>query len=310
MPQSVLITGGTGLIGRSLTRELVRNAYEVIILTRGDSKPPLNNVSFAHWDIDKEEVDVHAIGNPDFIIHLAGAGVMDKPWTSTYKKIILESRTKSSALLIKYLKENETQVKTIVSSSAIGWYGGDPSSPQKKNAFIESDLPDPSYLGETCRQWEESIDKAKDLQIRVIKLRTGIVLAKDGGAFTEFKKSLKFGIASVLGSGQQIISWIHIDDLVQMYISAMKDGSMEGAYNAVAPTPVTNKTLILKTAERLKGRFFLPVNVPQFVLKLLLGQRSIEILKSATVSSKKIEDTGFQFSYPTIDKALDELCKG
>lgn len=308
MLESVLITGGTGLIGKPLTKELVSKGYNVIILTRGESKPECNNVSYAHWNIETGEIDYSATGDPDYIIHLAGAGVMDKAWTAAYKKTIVDSRIKSSALLLKYLKQKTNKVKAIVSSSAIGWYGGDASSTYKKNGFIETDPPANDFLGDTCRLWEESISPARAAGIRVVNLRTGIVLSNEGGAFPEFKKSLQFGIASVLGSGIQVISWIHIHDLVEMYITAMTDANLTGPYNAVAPFPVTNKTLIIKTAERLKGKFYLPVHVPEFVLKLMMGQRSVEILKSTTVDSKKIQDAGFNFAYKTINEALDNLC--
>ncbi len=304
----VLISGGTGLIGTNLTRHLIEKNYEVIILTRDKDKPSENpKISYAHWDIKNQEIDDEAIKKVDHIIHLAGAGVMDKKWTKEYKSQIVESRTKSSSLLIKPLHENPHHVKSFVSASAIGWYGGDTKPLKRKEGFIETDPADNSFLGETCLLWEASVAPVAEMGIRLVKLRTGIVLSNDGGAYKEFKMPLKFGIAGILGNGRQVVSWIHIDDLCRMYIEAMENQELNGSYNAVAPMPVTNKKLILHTAETIKNKFYIPIHVPELILKIMMGQRSMEILKSATVSDKKIKATGFTFLYPSIEAAIEEL---
>jgi uncharacterized protein (TIGR01777 family) len=206
--------------------------------------------------------------------------------------------------LLDALKKGNHQVKTIVSSSAIGWYG-----PDKKTdyAFVETDAAEEDFLGTTCRQWEESISTAEILGIRVCKLRTGIVLSNEGGALVEFKKPLQMGIAAILGNGKQMVSWIHIEDLCRMFIHAIENPRLTGSFNAVAPMPVSNKTLTLTLAKLLRGRFFIPIHVPTFILKLMLGESSIEILKSTTVSCEKIKSTGFTFYYPSIDAALKAL---
>ena len=173
--------------------------------------------------------------------------------------------------------------------------------------FVESDPPDENFLGETCRLWEQSIEPVIHLKKRLVKLRLGIVLSNDGAAFVEFKKPLQFGIAAILGNGKQMISWIHIDDVCRLFVYAMENEQLGGSYNAVAPAPVNNKNLILKLAELMRKQFYIPVYVPEFILKLFLGQRSIEILKSATVSCEKIKSEGFTFLYPSIDVALIEL---
>ena len=190
----------------------------------------------------------------------------------------------------------------MVSASAIGWYGPDRILPNP-TPFAESDPADESFLGSTCRQWEESIEPVTQSGKRLVKLRIGIVLSKDGGALKEFIKPLKFGVAAILGSGKQIISWIHIDDLVQLFITAMEIETWQGTYNAVAPNPVSNKELTLQLAKSRK-KFFIPIHVPTFILKIMLGEMSVEILKSATVSSQKVQKAGFQFSFPTIKDAL------
>ena len=303
--QTILITGGTGLVGKALTKMLIEKNYKVIILSRS-LKDKINSpeLSYALWDVEKQTIDMEAISKADGIIHLAGAGVVDKRWTSAYKNEILSSRTRSSLLLVDALKKGNHQVKTIVSSSAIGWYG-----PDKKTdyAFVETDAAEVDFLGTTCRQWEESISTAEIMGIRVCKLRTGIVLSNDGGALAEFKKPIQMGIAAILGNGKQMVSWIHVEDLCRMFIHAIENSKLTGSFNAVAPMPVSNKTLTLTLAKILKGRFFIPIHVPAFILKLMLGESSIEILKSTTVSCEKIKSTGFTFYYPSIDAAIKAL---
>jgi uncharacterized protein (TIGR01777 family) len=304
----VLISGGTGLIGTKLTHHLTDNNYDVIILSRNKNKSSDNpKVSYVFWDVKKEIIDAELLKKADHIIHLAGAGVMDKRWTTTYKKEIIESRTKSAGLLINSLKQNEHHVKTFVSASAIGYYGADDDPLLHNEGFIESDPADKNFLGETCVLWEASVEPATELGIRLVKIRTGIVLGNVGGAFKEFKMPLKFGVAAILGNGKQILSWIHIDDLCRIYIDAITNSEMSGVYNGVAPSPVSNKKLMLVTAEKFRNKFFIPIHVPTFFLKLFLGEKSIEILKSATVSAKKIKSTGFTFLYPTIEAAIEEL---
>lgn len=302
---TVLITGGTGMIGRALTKALRANDYEVIILTR--EKPaaqPPPGIRYATWDIGRGQIDPGAIKEADHIVHLAGANVGEKRWTAKRKKEIVSSRVDSSRLLVKAIREIPNHIRSVISASAIGWYGPDPAG--HSDGFIESDPPADDFLGQTCRQWEESIDPVAQSGKRLVKLRTGIVLSKDGGALKEFKKPLKFGAAAILGSGRQIISWIHIDDLVNLYVAAIKNEKMNGVYNAVAPQPVSNKTLV-KTLARSMKRFYIPVPVPAFALRVALGEMSIEVLKSTTVSSKKIQETGFGFLYNDIEEAMNSL---
>lgn len=305
---TVLITGGTGMIGKELTKHLSGRGYQVIILTREIPAHTShgNKVSYALWDVNKQTIDLEAVQKADFIIQLAGAGVVDKKWTESYKAEIRDSRTKSSALLIDTLRKNANKVQAVVSASAIGWYGEDPS--RGREGFIESDEYAPDFLGETCKMWEESIDPITQIGKRLVKLRLGIVLSNTGGALTEFKRPLNFGIAGILGSGKQVVSWIHIDDLCKMFIAGIENLNLSGVYNAVAPKPVTNKVLTLQLAQAMRGKFFIPLHVPSFVLQLMLGTRSIEVLKSTTVNNDKIRKTGFTFDYPTIADAMKQLC--
>jgi hypothetical protein len=246
---------------------------------------------------------------------LAGAGVADKRWSESRKQEIVDSRTKSSALLVKALQETPNKVKAVISASAIGWYGPDEMNTQNNEGaakgFVETDPSYPDFLGTTCAAWEASIApvtaNTNGLQKRLVCLRTGIVLSKQGGALKEFLKPLAVRMAAVLGNGQQMISWIDVRDLAKMFMYAIEHENMSGSYNAVAPSPVSNKTLTQTLANVLYGKFYITTYVPSFVLKIMLGEMSIEVLKSTTVSAQKIQDAGFVFDYPEITKSLSTL---
>lgn len=298
---TILITGGTGMIGRALTNALLERNHRVIILTR--RMPGMHygsRVGYALWDTDKGTIDADAIAQTDCIVHLAGANVGEKRWTDQRKKEIIESRVKSGELIVKALREMPNKVKAVISASAMGWYGPDPAIPNPK-PFTEEDPAYDDFLGQTCVKWEQALEPVTHQGIRLVKLRTSIVLSKAGGALKEFIKPLRFGFATILGSGKQVISWIHIDDLVNLYISAIEKEEMTGVYNAATPKPVSNKELILQVARSRNGGRFIAVRVPAFVLKLVLGEMSIEVLKSTTLSCEKIKRAGFVFKYPTLE---------
>jgi uncharacterized protein (TIGR01777 family) len=308
---SVLITGGTGLVGTAVKTLLEAKGYEVVLLSR--SKSSIKGQ--AHWDINAGTIDSTAIAEADYIIHLAGAGVADKRWSESRKQEILDSRTKSSALLVKALQETPNKVKAVISASAIGWYGPDQMNTHNNEGtaqgFVETDPSYPDFLGTTCAAWEASIApvtaNTNGLQKRLVCLRTGIVLSKNGGALKEFLKPLAVRMAAVLGNGKQMISWIDVRDLAKMFVYAIEHENISGSYNAVAPSPVSNKTLTQTLANVLYGKFYITTYVPSFVLKIMLGEMSIEVLKSTTVSAQKIQDAGFVFDYPEITKSLSTL---
>jgi uncharacterized protein (TIGR01777 family) len=313
---TVTITGGTGLIGTALSAMLAENGYDVIILSRNpietaaqhnyEEKSPAfrhtGKIYYSRWDVENQYVDPLALAKSDYIIHLAGAGVAEKSWSETRKKEILESRTTSGKLLVKSLQSQPNNVKAVISASAIGWYGPDNGTP-----FKEDDIPSNDFLGSTCVAWENSIKPIESLGIRLAKLRLGIVLSGKGGALAEFRKPLYTGVAAVLGSGEQVISWIHIEDVCRLFMFVMENESCSGAFNAVAPNPVTNKLLVKKLANNITGNKHISINVPAFVLKLMLGEMSIEVLKSCTVSSEKIKNIGFDFKFPTIETAINAI---
>ncbi len=329
---TIMITGGTGTVGKRLTDLLLEKGYAVIIVGRGGSakesstskpstssgEPAQTKLRYAQWNIAAQTIDETAIQQADYIVHLAGAGVADKRWSEARKKEIANSRIDSCGLIVKALSSIPNKVKGVISASAIGWYGpdnqdgidgGETTAVSNTIGFTEEANPYPDFLGDTCKAWEESIAPVKAFGKRLVILRTGIVLSNVGGALVEFKKPLLFKTAAILGSGNQMISWIHVNDLCNQYIYAIENEQMNGVYNAVAPTPVSNKTLAIELAKKICGSFYIPFYVPAFVLKLVLGEMSIEVLKSATVSSRKMEAAGFHFQYPTINDALTELTR-
>ncbi len=302
--ETVLITGGTGLIGTALSKFLVSRGNQVIILTRNPKarRSSSPGISYAAWNIDAQSANEEAFQKAKYVIHLAGAGVADKPWTDKRKLEIVESRTEGSNLLIKAISRIPNEIVSVVSASAVGWY-------KQNNSLqaVETDPPDPGFLGETCRVWENAMQPVTELGKRLVILRTGIALSNEGGAFPAFANPVKYGIAGILGNGKQIISWIHIEDLCRLYTEAMMNPAWSGVYNAVAPHPVNNRTFTLELAKKMKGRFFIPIPVPNFMLRLMLGERSEEVLKSSNISANKLKQQGFQFIYPTIDAAFREL---
>ena len=293
------ITGGTGTIGKALTAYLTAKGHTIIVLCRSMPRTPQKNIRYVLWNPSRMEIQGTALQEADYLIHLAGAGVADKRWTTQRKKEIVESRTKSSETLVHFLRTVPNKVKAVMSMSAIGWYG-----PDRGKIFTEDDPVYNDFLGNTCKAWEESISSVTELGKRLVILRTGIVLSKEGGALVEFVKPIRFGIAPILGSGKQMISWIHIDDLCSLFEWAIENENIKGIFNAVAPKPVSNKTMMLTLARSLRGRMYLSVPVPAWVLKIMLGEMSIEVLKSATASDDKIRSKGFGFMYNDLESAV------
>ncbi|MFZ6010171.1 MAG: TIGR01777 family oxidoreductase [Bacteroidota bacterium] len=300
-PKKILITGATGLIGTRLTTLLQAEGHEVSHLGRSKSN---SGVQSFIWDINHHQIDPEALQQVDSIVHLAGAGIADRPWTKARKHEILESRTKSTQLLFETLHKGHHAVKNFIGASAIGYYGfEDPEA-----AFVESDKPGNDFLAHVTRQWEAETDKISTLDVRVVKMRTGIVLSENGGVLKEIAKTVKWYVGALLGSGDQYISWVHIDDLCRMYIKAIEDEAMNGPYNAVTPYPVTNREMTETIADVLERPIILPP-VPEFVLKLLLGEMANLVLRGSRVSADRIVASGYQFQYTDLETAIRQLLK-
>mgnify|MGYP000415707964 CR=1 FL=1 len=291
--KSILISGGTGLVGKYLQKKLEEKNYRVKILSRS----PKNENEFK-WNINDGYIDESAFENVSHIIHLAGAGIADKRWTNERKKELINSRVKSANLLFDKIKELETPLKGFISASGIGYYGAVTSD----KIFTEDDNVANDFLGEVCKKWEDAAHQFKINNIPVTILRTGIVLSKKEGAL----EKMRTPIVTPLGSGKQFIPWVHIEDLCQMYINAI-ELDLTGTYNAVAPEHHTSKSFSKTLAKSLK-RPFLPIGVPSFILKLFFGEMAIILLEGSKISSKKIEkNKDYSFRFSKLQKALSNL---
>jgi len=297
--ENVLVTGGTGLVGKHLCKRLKEKGYSVAILSRGNNK---GNYQYYSWDLQKGEIEKKAIETADYIIHLAGASLTEKRWTESRKKLIIDSRVKSGELILSKIKEQKKVPKVFISASGIGYYGQKTTA----NIFEENDLPGNDFLADTCKKWEQMVNKFADIGMRTVKIRTGIVLSKEGGALSKMMTAVNVGLGSAIGSGRQYLPWIHIDDLCGIYIKAMEDAKMEGAYNAVAPEHKTNKEFTRSLAQILKKPFWFP-NVPAILMKILFGRMSEILLNGSRVSAEKIRSAGYIFLYPNLENALAKI---
>ncbi|WP_372794159.1 TIGR01777 family oxidoreductase [Lutibacter sp.] len=297
---SILITGGTGLIGKHLCKLLKDKGYKVTVLSRNQVVKP----STFFWNIETDYIDTKAISEANYIIHLAGEGIADKPWTKERKQILINSRLKSTNLLFKKVKELNPNLKAFIAASGIGYYGATTST----KIYEENDVSGTDFLSEICRLWENSSLQFKTINIRTVIFRTGIVLSNEGGAFQKISKPIKLGLGTALGSGKQYMPWIHIEDLCNMYVKAIENIELNGIYNAVAPEHITNSELTKSIARAIQKPLWMP-NIPRFILKIALGELAVILLEGSRVSSEKIVTTGFKFKYPTLTKALLNLLK-
>ena len=295
--KTVLITGGTGFIGRQLANQLRAKGYRVTLLSRTPN--PHAEFTTYGWNHDTGFLDMCAIAEADYIIHLAGANLGEKRWTPKRQQEIVDSRVKSGELLYHALKTEPHHVKAFISASAIGYYGAQTT----ETIFTETDAPATDFLGTTGRKWEEVGEKIATLGIRTVLLRTGVVLAPNEGALAKLRIPVALGFGSALGSGNQYVPWIHHDDICGMYIKALEDATMQGVYNAVAPTHTTNYELTKTLAHLLYKPFWFP-RVPAFALRLLLGDMATMLLEGSRVSCQKISDAGYHFQFPKLEAAL------
>jgi len=299
MPKNILITGATGLIGRQLIPYLQMQGHRISVLSR--KKMNIDGATVFVWDVEKQTIETDALKGINTIIHLAGEGIADKRWTAKRKAQIIDSRVKSAQLLYKTIKETNSTLATFVSASAVGYYG------DRKGEFLnESDNPGHGFLSDCCIQWEAAADEGIAMGIRVVKIRIGLLLSEKDGALAAMARPIKFFIGAPLGSGKQWVPWIHIDDVIGIFTKAVEDETMQGAYNAAAPYPATNKLVVKRIAWHL-SRPVWPIHVPKMVLKAILGELSILVLMSSNTSAQKILDAGYQFKFLDLDEALREI---
>jgi uncharacterized protein len=294
---SVLITGGSGLIGKYLTSLLLVRGYNVSHLSRNENHS--EGVKVFRWDPEKMMVDSKAFEGTDFIIHLAGANIGEKRWTRKRKNEIITSRVISARLLHKSMADSGIRLKAFISASATGIYGTLTSS----RIFAEDDPPGTDFLGSVCKQWEEAADLFSKSGIRTVKIRTGVVLEKNDSALAKLMIPSKFGFLIQTGTGLQYMPWIHIKDLCNIYLKALEDSRMTGAYNAAAPQNVTHTEFMQTLARVMKVRIT-ALHVPSFVLRAVFGEMSDVILKGSRVSSEKILNSGYKFYFSRLEEAL------
>lgn len=297
--KNILITGASGLIGKKLIKNLQEKGYNVSVLSRYPGK--IRGVKSFQWNINEQTIDNEALNEVDTIIHLAGAGIADERWTKSRKQLIIDSRVLSTKLLYKAIEETKAPVKTIISASAVGFYGN-----REDEILHENSSNGLGFLAACCQQWENTVDEGIKFGVRLVKFRIGLVLSKQGGALSKLETPISLFLGAPLGSGKQWMPWIHITDLLALFENAIEEQKYNGTYNACSPIPVTNLEFTKILAKTL-FRPVWPIRVPAFILKIVLGEMSEVILISNRTTSQKLIDTGFKFRYTGLDKALKEI---
>jgi len=297
---NVLITGGTGLIGHELSSLLIKNGYSVSILSRSNKRNK-DQIKYFQWDINTGKIDLQAFNNVNYIIHLAGANIGGHRWTEARKEELINSRIKSTKLLFDTVKNNKIELKSFISTSAIGYYGGISS----KQILTENDDNGKDFIGQLCNNWEDESLKFESIGIKTAILRNGIVLSNKGGALMKMMKPVKYGINAAIGSGRQYMPWIHIKDLCKMYIFAIEN-KLDGIFNAVSPEHISNYNFSKQLSKSANKPFFMP-NIPAFIMKILFGEMSIILLEGSKISSQKIINTGFKFEFTSLEECLVDL---
>ena len=298
MKQNVVLTGGTGFIGKKLTRLLLENGFSVSVLSRSVNENS-EGISYYKWDVDAGTIDEQAILNADYVIHLAGENIGAKRWTVNRKKAILDSREKSTQLLFSCLHKHNKQLKAFVSASGVGIYGA-----ITDELICSETTPAASdFLGKKKKKWEAATNPIRDLGIRTVQIRTGLVLGKGDGVLQQLIPLFKYKLGSAIGSGKQYMPWIHIDDLCRIYLASMLNSEMQGPYNA-AINDSANNTIFSSALAKVFGYTIWLPNVPAFVLQLVLGEMAQLVLKGRRINSDAIEKTGFQFQFTDLEKAL------
>ena len=297
--KKILISGATGLVGKKLSKKLHERGYKVEILVR--SKDQESDFKSYLWNYEKGVLEEGALDNTYIFIHLAGATI-SKRWTESYKKEIYNSRINSAQFIYEQMQKQNIHPEAVISSSAAGIYGQTTS----QTIFTEKDPAADDFLGKVCKDWEEKALQFRNLGSRVVCVRTSTVLSEKGGALEVLKKPIELNVGAVLGTGDQYFPWIHIDDLVNIYVKAVECVTIDGAYNASAPDFVTNKILTKTIADHLGKTIWLP-NIPKFVIKTALGEMSVLALEGSRISPDKIINEGFNFAYERLDSALADV---
>lgn len=298
----VLVTGATGLVGTALIRALVHRGYHVHALSRNKRESGQPEVRFFQWDVPEGRLEEDCLEGVRAIIHLAGENIAALPWSNRRKKQLRDSRIQSILILYDALKRRGRQdVESVISASASGYYG------DKGEEWLTEDKPAANdFLGQTCRDWEAAVQRGAGLGLRTVSLRSGVVLSPQGGIFPKVAGFVKKRLAMVPGTGRQWMPWIHLDDVVSMYLFALEHNGIHGVYNMTAPQPVRFASFVRTVADTVKHAVWLP-HAPRFVLKAVMGEMSELLLSSTRMSAEKIQNAGFPFRYPTWEGAAKAL---
>jgi uncharacterized protein (TIGR01777 family) len=294
----ILLVGGTGLIGSFLKNKLIEEGYSVNILSRRKSK---DSQTFL-WNNDEEYIDLAAFKGVSGIINLTGANIAEGRWTEKRKEILYNSRILSTRLLFETIKKNKVALDFFINSSATGYYG------TKKSTKIlkEDNVSGADFLAKICLDWETEALRFNELNIRTIIIRTGIVLTKNKGAFEKIKLPIKFGILPIFGDGKQVFSWIHIDDLITVFMNSITNKNYIGPYNAVAPINNTYLEFNRKIAEVLDKKV-IAIKIPTFMLRLIFGELTETLTNGNQIAVEKLSNNGFNFKFKDLNSALSNL---
>jgi uncharacterized protein len=297
---TILITGGTGLIGKSLTKTLINSGHRVHILSRTPRAE--SAVPEFYWNVEKQEIDEKAFNGVDHIVHLAGIGVADKRWTEQRKQEIINSRVDSMKLITGVVKRLNIRLDSFTGASAIGIYGMMVS----EKIFSEKDRGQEDFLWRTCELWERSYDEISKYSARTCILRIGVVLSEQGGALKRLLPVFRAGLGSPIGNGNQYMPWIHLDDMVSVIVESLFNPAFEGIYNTVATEHITNAAFSKAIAKSLSKPYFMPP-IPAFLMKLLYGEMANVLLRGVRASNQKLLDNGFRFKFPELKQALESI---
>ncbi len=304
----VIVTGGTGLIGRPLVHELASDGHQVVILTRnpGKSRPDFPaTVQFVGWDAQTEGEWVKEIDGADVVINLAGESIggdnfLPDRWTEAKKNTIRQSRLDAGQAMVKAIEIAKQKPEVLLQPSAIGFYG-----PRDDEWITEETPPAQDFLASVCVDWESAVDGLQELGVRLVIMRIGLVQTTKGGPLARMVVPFKFFVGGPYGNGRQWYSWIHLDDAVQAILFFIENKDISGPVNVVSPNPMMNKAFA-KTLGRVMSRPSL-IPVPAFAMHVLAGEAAMLVLEGQRVSSARLQQQGFQFSYPKLDMALDHL---
>ena len=298
MEKHVLITGATGMIGKALTQSLLEKNYTISTLSTHPKFTP--NMQVFKWDVNRKVIDRECLKGVTAIIHLAGENIAKEKWTNKRKQEIINSRVGSTELLLDTLKKTDHQVTTFISASAVGFYGD-----REDEILTEESAPGTGFLADCCVQWENAADGAFELGMRVVKFRTGFIIAKDEGGLPAMTQPIKLFVGAPLGTGKQWVPWIHMRDMIDMYLYALEN-PISGTFNACAPNPVTNKTLTKALGKSL-NRPIWPIKVPAKAIELIMGEMSVIALMSTNTSVQKLLDAGYRFHFTQLPEALSDI---